>query len=124
MHLLFHQGTLQTNVKHYCVYGIHTLDLTFISISLDSISLASLGRKGELDVLHIFSQLECCFVFVLCLFLPLWQIIGQPCEINLRENKQQSPTTNTVNCLSAFLAGRLLTAGHTGSWHHFSQPLR
>lgn len=45
-------------------------------------------------------------------------------KINLRENKQQSTTTNTVNCLSAFLAGRSLTAGHTGSWHHFSQPLR
>lgn len=33
------------------------------------------------------------------------QISGRPCEINLRENKQRSTTTNTVNCLSASLAG-------------------
>lgn len=41
--------------------------------------------------------------------------------MNLGENKQQSRTTNTVNCLSVFLAGDSLTAGHTGSWQRFSQ---
>lgn len=33
------------------------------------------------------------------------QISGRLCEINLRENKQRSTTTNTVNCLSGSLAG-------------------
>lgn len=39
---------------------------------------------------------------------------GYQCEMNLGENKQKSRTTNTVNCLRVFLAGGLLTAGHTG----------
>lgn len=41
--------------------------------------------------------------------------------MNLGENKQQRLTTNTVNCLSVFLAGGSRTAGHTGSWQRFSQ---
>lgn len=46
---------------------------------------------------------------------------GYQCEMNLGENKQQSRTTNTVNCLRVFLAGGSLTAGHTGWWQRFSQ---
>lgn len=88
---------------------------------------------GELGFSRICSQSWCRF----CLFCVRSPLVPLPpprplsgrflvghVKINLRENKQQSTTTNTVNCLSAFLAGRSLTAGHTGSWHHFSQPLR
>lgn len=42
----------------------------------------------------------------------------------ISENKYCSSTTNAVNCLSAFLAAQFLTAGHTGTRHHFSKPLR
>lgn len=101
--------------KHLMMYEL--------SLSL-FLFLSSKVHNGlyKLSILR-FSQLDCCTH-------PLppsppqapKQNSGYQCEMNLGENKQQSRTTNTVNCLRVFLAGGSLTAGHTGWWQRFSQP--